>query len=204
MEIQWFGNNCFVITGKNATVLIDPTPAALAKLPQTVDIIITTSPNKPEKIAIDGIKHTHHFNWPGEYEAKGIAVTLDPYNPFENDHQLVHLIIDDIKVANLGYLSSLPTDERSGALGDVDILMLPVGDDDVLTAKLANEVIETIEPKVVVPSCFASTAVSSSYAPIADFAKESGITLSEPIKTYKLSSASALPTEQMEYVILSS
>src|SRR5205823_2585208 len=58
---------------------------------------------------------------------------------------------EDMTVAHLGDLGHKLTDKQIEDMGDVDILMIPVGGTYTIDAKTAVEVISQIEPKVIIP-----------------------------------------------------
>jgi L-ascorbate metabolism protein UlaG (beta-lactamase superfamily) len=68
---------------------------------------------------------------------------------------------DDIKVAVVGHIYPDLTDEQLEALGVVDVLVVPVGGYGyTLDAAGAVDVIRKIDPKVVIPTHYADSAVT--------------------------------------------
>lgn len=198
MEITWHGHNCFLIKGDDATVLIDPFEGVKLPSGAKVDITILTNEDR-SKIAGES---DYCFDWPGEYEAKGVAIALYPIKPTENEILVAQIAIDGYNCANLGFTNQTISNELAEKLGDLDIMMIPTGGGAVLKPKDATDVIETIEPKVIIPTCVAAENHGEEYEPVANFVKESGITMPEPTKKYKVPALGSLPTEHSEYVII--
>ena len=81
---------------------------------------------------------------PGEYEIAGIFI--DGLND-----GIYIFNLEEMTVAHLGQLSRILTDSEVDKINGVDILMVPVGKDKALSPKLAIEVINQIDPKIVIP-----------------------------------------------------
>lgn len=188
MEITWYGDNCFLLEGDHASLLVDPTQQTSIK----ADIALTTV---PELIKLTDKHATHIFDWPGEYEAKGIAITLLPFDEEKNEHLIAHVVIDDFRVAILGHMGEKLKNEHVDRLGDVDILILPIGGGDVYDAKKATDMLETIEPKSMIPSMFVDGGE--------EFSKVAGIKFGDAKNKAKFSSPSILPTDRTDYILLS-
>ncbi len=60
------------------------------------------------------------------------------------------------------------------SLGEIDILILPIGGNSVLTAKDAEKIINEIEPKIVIPSHYSIEGLKLPYDKIEVFLKETG------------------------------
>ena len=102
----------------------------------------------------------------------GITVTAVP--GFHDEMQgakrgsnlLMKIEMDGLTLAHLGDAGTELTPEQSGALGKVDILMLPVGGFFTIDAAAACRVAAQLRPRVVIPMHY-KTAVNASW-PIAD------------------------------------
>ena len=203
MEISWHGHNCFLIRGEDATMLIDPFPGVDIPKNLEIDVVALTQAGGSYSQKPEDIKARHCFDWPGEYEASGIAVTLQKVNSnTEEEKLMIHFEIDGFNCANLGFSDQAINNSEAETLGNVDILMLPTGGKDVLTADKAVEVTETIEPKIIIPACIAAEKHGGEYEPVANFIKAVGVTMPEPQKSYKIKATSALPIETTEYIVL--
>ena len=59
---------------------------------------------------------------------------------------------DDLTICHLGDLNIVPTQAQvEEALGEVDVLLIPVGGGESLNASQASEVVSLLEPHIVIP-----------------------------------------------------
>lgn len=79
---------------------------------------------------------------------------------------LMKIEMDGLTLAHLGDAGTELTPEQSGALGKVDILMLPVGGFFTIDAEAACRAVAQLRPRIVIPMHY-KTAVNAAW-PIAD------------------------------------
>ncbi len=182
MEIKWFGNNCFSIKGADATVLIDPEKGA----PKS-DIVISSS---------DDLKLPEadfSFDWPGEYEARGVLIHVIPEMDGDKEVRMISLEVDGIRLGVVGNTPALD-DKTIEEMGEIDILMVPV----TMKPKDAIKLVEEIDPKMVIPSMS-----NASGADLLGFLKEAGQSGLEATEKIKIKSKSDLDSESIVYANLS-
>ncbi len=115
-----------------------------------------------------------------------------------------HLFVIDyngISVAHLGRLDRVPTQAEIEALGNVQIVLVPVGGDGALNAAKAAEVISLLEPKLVVPMMYDMPASLIKLDPVSKFLKEMGLSSTETRPSLKVARDSDLP-EETQVVVL--
>jgi len=156
MQIQYFGLSSFKVITKEATVITDPfhKDAGLAPVRGNADILILAEKNNKIYSAISGISGGHFdITDPGEYDIKGVTVTGIPIKQ-ENKHITIFLIeSEDIRILNLTHLKELTLNEEElEEFGEIDILILPVGGNIVMSASAASKAVNAVEPKIVIPS----------------------------------------------------
>lgn len=217
MEIQWHGLSCISIKAKNATILIDPYDSKEVglKMPNIKTDVILLNIDNPLH-AYEKNENQHVFNWPGEYEAKGVLVDIIPAydRPREKEDAkkdqaqavlMYILTFDDMRVAHVSNLGHKLTPEMLEKIGDIDILIVPIGGTSdglsSLSSDKAVEVIEQIEPRVVIPMFFDAGQKPKLNSNTA-FLKEEGLTNLQPEKVYKIAGNSSLPTDKTEYKLL--
>ena len=144
---------------------------------------------------------------PGEYEKQGIAVHgilsyHDKSEGKERGSNTIYIIkAEEMTLCHLGDLGQEKlTDEQIEAIGDVDILMIPVGGTYTINYKEAVGVISQIEPKIIVPMHYKIPDLKVDLDGVDKFVKELGLT-SEKIDKLKIAKKN-LPTEEMKLVIL--
>lgn len=178
MQIQYFGLSSFKITTKEATIITDPfhKDSGLTPPRGAADILILAQKNKSLYSAISGISGEHFdITDPGEYDIKGVTVTGIPLKQ-EDKYITIFLIeSEDIRILNLSHIKEFNLkEEELEELGDIDILILPVGGNTVLSASAASKVVNEVEPKIVIPSHYKMNDLILDLDGVEKFTKEMG------------------------------
>ena len=206
MQIQWLGQSCFKIQSKNSgqetTILMDPYgDDAGPKPPKAQADIITFSHNSDGQI----IKAEGFIiNAPGEYETRGVFIYGVPIQNIgqagKENITIFKINNEDLTLAHLSTLNQELNDEQLEKLGNIDILLLPVGGHGVLDAKKASEVVSAIEPRIVIPMHYQIPGLKSKLDSVEAFVKESGLS-AEKMDKLKIAKKD-LPQEETKIVIL--
>jgi len=201
MEISWLGHSCFRIRGSHATIITDPyLPSLGYSLGKPTARIVTISHQHPGHSYVQGVGgEPKPVSGPGEYEISGvliigIATFHDRERGRRRGKNTVYLIeVDNIAVCHLGDLGHVLTVEQVEELGDVDVLLLPVGGVSTINAPMAAEVVRQLEPKVVVPMHYKTEVLNWELEPVERFLKEIGMerVVSQPKLSFTRSSLPA-------------
>jgi len=162
LDIVWNGHACFRLRGRETTVVTDPydRSTGFPPLKLTADVV-TMSHDHPHHAYLDAVQpasgRVRTVDGPGEYELagsliEGVATYRDKQRGKllgKNTAFLIHL--DDVSVCHLGALAHTLTSAQINALKDADILLVPVGGGTTLDAATAAEVVNQIEPRIVIP-----------------------------------------------------
>jgi len=210
MQLIWLGQSCFKIMGKETTIITDPYEDSIGlKLPSRLNADIVT------------ISHDHHdhnnvgaisgsplvINTPGEYETRGIFIqgipsVHDEKNGSERGTNTIFLFsFEDMKLAHLGDQGTLLSDEQLEKLEGVDILLVPVGGVFTIDGKKAAEVVNQIEPRLVIPMHYAVPGLKIKLNPINKFCDEMGVKTNGAEEKLKISKKD-LPVEETKVIIL--
>jgi len=146
------------------------------------------------------------INGPGEYEKKGIYIRgilsyHDKVGGQERGLNTIYVIkAEDMVVCHMGDFgqASFEKDQLDG-IGDVDILMLPVGGKYTIDYKEAVEAIGQIEPKVVIPMHYKVKDLKIDIDGPDKFVKELGLT-PEKVDKYKIAKKN-LPAEEIKLIM---
>jgi L-ascorbate metabolism protein UlaG (beta-lactamase superfamily) len=213
MTIQFLGVSCFKITTKigndEVTVVTDPYSAKLGKLPRNLsaDVVTISRRTHPHHDDMEAVAGAFMVEHPGEYEVKGIPIYGIPgahEKPEPKDYHkntIFQFTIDDVRVTHLGGLDKALTDEQLAALGEVDVLMIPVGGGDVLTAAAAADLVSRMEPRVVIPMHYKMKDLALAAGSVDPFVKEVGAKTIETDK-WKVTKKD-LPQDETYIVLLS-
>ena len=181
-EIVWLGHACFRLKSKDATIITDPYDKSLGlgTLGQRADIV-TISHEHPHHNAVAAVKGDPFvIRGPGEYEVRGVFVTgvwsfADDKKGAERGRNNIFLFhLDDLVVCHLGSLGHTLTAQQVEAIGDVDVLLVPLGSQTTLSTGKASEVIRQLEPKLVVPMHYSTKGGAADQDGLDRFMKEMG------------------------------
>ena len=137
MNINWFGQACFRIEAKDIKILIDPFNKDLGlKVPRINDDIILVTHDHDDHNNIKEVeKSIFVVRGPGEYERSevqivGIQSFHDNEEGAKRGLNTIYIIkVEGVRICHLGDLGQHAlTDEQVETIGEVDILMIPVGE----------------------------------------------------------------------------
>ena len=205
MKINYLGHSSFLITGKTntgeevsvVTDPFDPKSTGLTFSKQPADIVTLSHDHANHNFLknIEGkpVENYLLIDTPGEYEIKGLRVFgikgyHDNKEGAERGNNTMYVYdFAEATVAHLGDIGHTLNGNQLELLEDVDILMIPVGGKFTIDPKTAMQVIESIGPKVVIPTY-------DELATLSDFLSESG-TEAAIEKAFSIKSKSDLPQE---------
>lgn len=188
MEITWLGHACFRIKGKNATIITDPfSPDLGYTLGKLSADVVTVSHQHPGHCYVPGIEGEPMLvSGPGEYEISGILIIgIDTYHDSEKGavrgkNTVYTMDIDEVSICHLGDLGHMLTADQIEELGNVNVLLLPVGGMSTINAPIAAQLVRQIEPQVIIPMHYKTPLVTRELEPVDRFLKEMGVTQIEP------------------------
>jgi len=210
MDITWHGHSCFTIKGEDATLVTDPYDELGNSLPKLQADIVTLGDELAASTGkIREIEDAKVLDWPGEFEVSNIAIESFSAERFAKEGSLegenVNIfvfVVDGIKICHLSGLAHELSDELLNHIGDIDILLIPIGGGDVLDGKTAQKVVEAIEPRIVIPMYYSATDSKLKIDGPAEFLKAIGKTGLEAEGKLSVKERSALPDGAMEFVLL--
>lgn len=215
MQIIWQGQSFFQILirkGKESVIriAIDPFDEQIGLKPPTceADIVLVTHSHYDHN-NIKAIKgNPFLISGPGEYEIKGVFIQgissfHDNVQGKERGENTIYTLeSEEIKICHLGDLGQKElTDEQLEKIGEVDILMIPVGGVYTISAKEAAKIISQIEPKIVMPMHYHIPKLKIKLEGLDKFLKMMGVKTPEISKKLSISQKN-LPSEGMKIIIL--
>jgi len=106
-------------------------------------------------------------------------------------------------VCHLGDLGHKLSEEEIGEIGNVDVLLVPVGGVYTIDAGEAGKTVAELEPKIVIPMHYKvdglTLSLASQMEPVDSFIKEMGL---EKVSDNKFSVTSDKLPEEMQLVVL--
>ena len=184
MVITWYGQSCFKIQSSDLVIVIDPFSKEIGLTPPRfrADIALATHQhhdhNNLESLTGDPFVITG----PGEYEVKGtyihgIQTFHDAAQGQERGLNTIYLIeVENIRLLHMGdYGEEVVNDSQFlEQVGEVDILLVPVGGTYTIDGQSAAKLTKDIEPRFVIPMHYKIPKLTVSLADSAVFLKEMG------------------------------
>jgi L-ascorbate metabolism protein UlaG (beta-lactamase superfamily) len=192
MEIKYLSHSSFLIKTKDAKIVMDPFDPKFVglKFPKQEADIVTISHDHKDHSHTDLIEGTPLIlTWPGQFEKKGVRLwgISSFHDKVEGKERGINVMYklesEGISILHCGDLGVVPTDTQIDEIGDVHILLVPVGGKYTITADEAIHLIKKIEPSIVIPMHYATPgSVIEGLAPLEEFLKKMGITQLEPLE----------------------
>jgi len=215
MIITWYGQSCFQISssqGKNnhVSIAIDPFDESTGlRVPKLqADIVLVTHDHSDHNNvkAVSGLPFI--IKGPGEYDIKGVFIQgISGYHDNAQGAQRGSITIYTIETeeVRLCHLSDLGQKELTpiqlDKIGDIDILMIPVGGIYTIDAAEAVKIMAQIEPRIIIPMHYKIPKLKIKLDNIDKFLKNLGI--KKPESLLKLSiKKKDISTEEAKIVVL--
>jgi len=160
MKIKWLGHASFVITSDTGTKIItDPYitggDLSYGQIKESADIVTVSHDHADHNnvAAVQGSPKVVR----GTVEVKGIKFKGIPtYHDDAGGRQrgkntIFCFEVDGIRVCHLGDLGHRLNDSQVAELGEIDVLLIPVGGFFTIDAKLAGQLCDRLKPKVIIP-----------------------------------------------------
>jgi len=171
MKVKWLGHASFLITSDGGTrIITDPyTPGGFGlnygEIKESADIVtvsherfdhnnVAAVGGNPEVVKGDAAAKGMKF--------KGIPTYHDASEGKERgNNTIICFEVDGVRVCHLGDLGHQLSEQQIAEIGKVDILLIPVGGNFTIDAKVATEVCGKLAPKVIIPMHYQNERFSS-------------------------------------------
>jgi len=162
VKVKWLGHACFLITSEGGLrIITDPYAVGggieYGRIAEAADIVtvshkhgdhdnVSSVKGKPEVMDSAGARKA------GGVDFRGIASYHDEARGGQRGANIIYCFtLDGIRVCHLGDLGHRLDAGQLADIGQVDVLLVPVGGNYTIDAKVASEVCESLKPKVVIP-----------------------------------------------------
>lgn len=218
MEIKYLGHSSFLIKTKTGKIVTDPYDSQMVglKFPKVEADIITISHHHQDHdfIQIFQPPITNYqpliIDMPGEFEKQGVRVFgfksyHDKSEGQERGENILYKIeAEGVSVLHCGDLGVVPTESFLETIGDVDILLVPVGGFYTIGPDEAIDLIKKVEPSIVIPMHYnhprLNQQIFGKLASVEDFTKKFGIEKVAPLPKFVYKKEEQ--EEEMKVVVL--
>jgi L-ascorbate metabolism protein UlaG (beta-lactamase superfamily) len=185
MKITWLGHSAFLVEAKDGTrIITDPFEAGsydgavgYAPISERADIV-TVSHEHADHNAVDAVQGQPEIvRECGDRTVKGIPIQGvgcyhdDSKGQDRGRNTIFIMEVDGVRVGHLGDLGHPLSDEEAQSLGQVDVLLAPVGGYYTIGPEEAKEVAERLGAKVIIPMHYKTDALGFPIQPVDDFLK---------------------------------
>ncbi|MDO8600586.1 MAG: MBL fold metallo-hydrolase [bacterium] len=183
MVITWYGQSCFKLQSGELVGVIDPFGKEIGLTPPRfrADFLLITHPHFDHANKDTIPESPFCIEGPGEYEVKGVTVRgIQTYHDAsegkERGLNTIYMIeMEGIKICHLGDFGEKEIrDETLEKIGDVDILLVPVGGHYTTDGEEAAKVVNKIEPRIVIPMHYKISGLKVNLDSAEKFLKEMG------------------------------
>lgn len=167
MDISWLGHACIRLRAAGATLIMDPASRETGyDMARPNADVVTVSHSDPAHSNRKGVRgEPLVLDGPGEYEVRGVHVLGvsswlgagpaveggEGEEPARERNVIFVVEAEELRVAHLGGLTTRLTAEQREQVGDVDVLIVPVGGEPALAAPELTRLARELEAKVVIP-----------------------------------------------------
>ncbi|MDP3778549.1 MAG: MBL fold metallo-hydrolase [bacterium] len=212
MVITWYGQSCFKIQSGDLVIVIDPFSKEIGLTPPRfrADVALSSHAHDDHNNLESVTGEPFIINNPGEYEVKGayvhgIETFHDNENGAERGLNTIFLVeIEGIRILHMGdYGDDANRDAQFiEEVGEVDILLVPVGGTFTIDGQRAARLTKDIEPRFVIPMHYKIPGLKIALADNTQFLKEMGVKNAESQEKFTIKKKDITEEEKTEVVVL--
>jgi L-ascorbate metabolism protein UlaG (beta-lactamase superfamily) len=159
LEIAWYGQSMFTVSGDGVTVVIDPVPPEVGYRydPVGADVILITHPHFDHSYT-DGVAGSPRvFDTSGTFEFDGLEITgFESFHDSRKGKERGPVVIykwqqAGLKLAHFGDLGDQPAADVMENLGGLDVAMIPTGGVFTIDGEGAARLVSDLAPAVMIP-----------------------------------------------------
>ena len=160
VEVSWHGHACFELRGEEVCVVIDPFEGLGIPEPEAnAEFVLCSHSHRDHNnfgpvlkkggTVLEGFVGSREFS---NVSIKGIATFHDVVGGGQRGNNSVYVVqLDDIRFCHLGDLGHDLNGEQISEIGEIDVLLTPVGGGPTIGPDLASSIVERMDPRIVVP-----------------------------------------------------
>lgn len=214
VRLTYYGHSSFLLEAADGTrVILDPYRAGsfngafrYGAIPDTAEAVVATHGHDDHGAVDTILGHPRVFVHPssatvGPWDITGIDVAHDAEDGRSRGKNTIVVLDDgDVRVAHLGDLGHTLDAATAAAIGRVDVLLIPVGGFFTIDHKQAAEVIESLDPRMVIPIHYKTPKVDFPISEVEPFLATQKTVERLSGSTIEVTQAT-LPAERVTYVL---
>ncbi|HEY33616.1 MAG TPA: MBL fold metallo-hydrolase [Dehalococcoidia bacterium] len=183
MKIKWLGHASFLITLDNGTrIITDPyivgSGLRYGEIKEAADVVTVSHDHFDHNNVASVGGNPQVVKGPGEAKGikfEGVPTYHDTSGGSERGNNTIFCMdIDGVRVCHLGDLGHPLSDQQVADIGKVDVLLIPVGGFFTIDAKVASEVCDKLNPRVIVPMHYKNEKCEFPISGVDDFLEGKG------------------------------
>lgn len=195
MDITYLGHSSFLLKTRDCRVVTDPfNPKAVGfPFPKTQADVVTISHHHDDHNYRSGVAgEPMVFDWPGEFEKNGVRIFgiqsyHDKTQGSERGENIIFKFdIEGIQVVHCGDQGYAADNALIEEIGEVDILMVPVGGFFTIDAKEAAAMAKKLDPAIIIPMHYShdrlAPELAGKLAPLDQFLNHMGVEAVQPVE----------------------
>lgn len=182
MKVKWLGHASFLITSEDGTkVITDPYATGMGisygEIKEAADVVTVSHDHADHNNAEAVGGSPQVVKGAGTHEAKGLqfegvaSYHDDAEGSQRGPNTIFCFTVDGVRLCHLGDLGHPLSEEEVAAIGDVDVLLIPVGGFFTIDAAVATAVSESLKPRVLIPMHFSTDKCAYPISGIDEFLK---------------------------------
>lgn len=158
MKITWIGHACFKLESSGFSIIIDPYQdnyvPGYEPVRESANLVLCSHQHNDHN-AVETIILESAFHHP--FDITVLHTYHDDKQGMVRGENKIHIFDDgNVRVAHFGDIGCMLTPEQKDVLKDLDAVMIPIGGTYTISPKQAKEIVEQIEPGIVIPMHYRS------------------------------------------------
>ena len=182
MKVKWLGHASFLITSEEGIKIItDPYATGMGisygDINEAADIV-TVSHEHGDHNNVDAVSGSPQVvKDTGVQEVKGIqfkgiaSYHDDTEGSQRGPNTIICFMVNDVKLCHLGDLGHQLSEQQVADIGEVDVLLIPVGGFFTIDAAVATDTTEKLKPRIVIPMHYSTDKCAYPISGVDDFLK---------------------------------